>query len=96
MSDEDYLCFFEERLEKLSDADVERLWNVLELASGMEVLDLGCGHGRIANRLARRDCRVVGMDISHVFLERAREVSNVWCVPSTTFVMTCKPYDRRN
>lgn len=39
----------------------------------MEVLDLGCGHGRIANRLAERGCRVTGLDVSPTFLNRARE-----------------------
>src|SRR3546814_2840868 len=39
----------------------------------MEVLDLGCGHGRIANRLAERGCRVTGLDLSPTFLKRAGE-----------------------
>jgi SAM-dependent methyltransferase len=73
--DDDYLYFFEERLEKTSDADTDRVWNVLELEPGMEVLDLGCGHGRIANRLAARGCRVTGLDLSDTFLRRARAVA---------------------
>ncbi|MEV0155863.1 class I SAM-dependent methyltransferase [Micromonospora sp. NPDC050686] len=73
--DDDYLYFFEERLEGVSDADTDRIWKVLDLAPGMEVLDLGCGHGRIANRLAERGCRVTGLDLSGTFLERAREVA---------------------
>jgi len=39
---------------------------------GMRVLDLACGHGRIARELARRGARVVGIDISDVLLELAR------------------------
>jgi SAM-dependent methyltransferase len=38
----------------------------------MEVLDLACGHGRIANRLAERGARVTGLDRSALFLDRAR------------------------
>jgi cyclopropane fatty-acyl-phospholipid synthase-like methyltransferase len=53
--DEDYRCFYAEALgDERSDAETELLWRLLELEPGMEVLDLACGHGRIANRLAVR------------------------------------------
>lgn len=39
----------------------------------MAVLDLACGHGRIANRLAARGCQVSGLDASTLFLPRARQ-----------------------
>jgi 2-polyprenyl-3-methyl-5-hydroxy-6-metoxy-1,4-benzoquinol methylase len=38
----------------------------------MEVLDLACGHGRIANRLTQRGARVTGLDATPLFLEQAR------------------------
>ncbi|MFD2416916.1 methyltransferase domain-containing protein [Amycolatopsis pigmentata] len=38
----------------------------------MRVLDLACGHGDLANRLAARGCRVTGLDSSEIFLDRAR------------------------
>ncbi len=38
----------------------------------MEVLDLACGHGRIANRLAERGARVTGLDRTLLFLDVAR------------------------
>jgi 2-polyprenyl-3-methyl-5-hydroxy-6-metoxy-1,4-benzoquinol methylase len=38
----------------------------------MEVLDLACGHGRIANRLAVRGCRMTGLDATPLFLDHAR------------------------
>ena len=38
----------------------------------MEVLDLACGHGRIANRLAQRGAQVTGLDATPLFLEQAR------------------------
>jgi SAM-dependent methyltransferase len=38
----------------------------------VEVLDLACGHGRIANRLAERGTRVTGLDSTPLFLDHAR------------------------
>ncbi len=70
--DEDYLYFFAEGLEEHSDADAELVWRLLELEPGMEVLDLACGHGRIANRLAERGARVRGLDRTPLFLDVAR------------------------
>jgi SAM-dependent methyltransferase len=42
----------------------------------MEVLDLACGHGRIANRLAARGARVTGLDATPLFLDLARRDAN--------------------
>ena len=71
--DEDYLYFYATFLtEERSDADAELLWRLLELEPGMAVLDLACGHGRIANRLAARGCRVTGLDATPLFLDIAR------------------------
>jgi SAM-dependent methyltransferase len=68
--DEDYLYFYAEALgDERSDAETELLWRLLELEPGMEVLDLACGHGRIANRLAARGCRVTGLDATPLFLD---------------------------
>ena len=50
----------------------EVVWRLLGLRPGMSVLDLACGHGDLANRLAARGCRVTGLDSSAVFLDRAR------------------------
>lgn len=71
---EDYLYFYEPWLDdELSDAQADRIWEILELAEGAEVLDVPCGHGRIANRLAAKGARVTGVDADALFLERARE-----------------------
>lgn len=73
MYDDDYLRFFaapgvgDER----SDTDAALIWRLLGLQQGMRVLDLACGHGRLANRLAARGCQVTGLDSSAVFLDRA-------------------------
>lgn len=71
--DDDYLYFFADALDERSDAETDLIWRLLGLRPGMEVLDLACGHGRIANRLAARGCRVTGLDATEVFLRRAEE-----------------------
>jgi ubiquinone/menaquinone biosynthesis C-methylase UbiE len=43
------------------------------LSPGDRVLDLGCGTGALARRLARRGCRVTGVDASAAMLARARQ-----------------------
>jgi SAM-dependent methyltransferase len=53
-------------------AAADLVWRLLDLRPGLEVLDLCCGHGALANALAARGCRVTGLDSSPVFLERAR------------------------
>lgn len=87
MYDEDYLYFFAapRGLSEFAvhgpvvpgadfpgEAAAELAWRLLDLRPGMSVLDLACGHGELANRLAARGCRVTGLDSSAVFLDRAR------------------------
>jgi SAM-dependent methyltransferase len=87
MYDEDYLYFFAAPgdqgglaghgavvpgADDPGGAAVELAWRLLDLRPGMSVLDLACGHGDLANRLAARGCRVTGLDSSAVFLDRAR------------------------
>ena len=45
----------------------------LELAAGLDVLELGCGTGRVAVPLAEAGLRVTGVDLSPAMLTRARE-----------------------
>lgn len=54
------------------EAVAELTWRLLDLQPDISVLDLACGHGELANRLAARGCRVTGLDSSTVFLDRAR------------------------
>lgn len=71
--DQDYLYFYAPVLTaEHSDAQTEQIWRLLQLRPGMRVLDLACGHGRIANRLAARGCQVTGLDVTPLFLEVAR------------------------
>ncbi|HVO55357.1 MAG TPA: class I SAM-dependent methyltransferase [Solirubrobacterales bacterium] len=51
------------------------LWDELAAAAGGEVLDLGCGTGRVALHLARRGRRVVGLDLDDRFLAELTERS---------------------
>ena len=72
MFGEDYLYFYAEPLDARAAAEAELIWQLLEMEPGMEVLDLACGHGRIANPLAVRGCQVTGLDATPLFLDRAR------------------------
>ena len=83
MYDEDYLHFFATGgvapthgalvgTAYAATSAVDLVWRLLELAPGMSVLDLACGHGTLANALAARGCEVTGLDSSAVFLDRAR------------------------
>ncbi|MGP4017212.1 SAM-dependent methyltransferase [Saccharopolyspora sp. 5N708] len=69
---DDYLHFYGELIDARSDGETELIWNLLGLEPGTELLDLACGHGRLANRLAARGCQVTGLDYTEVFLEHAR------------------------
>jgi SAM-dependent methyltransferase len=72
--DDDYLYFYADVLgAERSEADAELVARLLSLGPGARVLDVPCGEGRIAGRLARRGCEVVGVDSSRRFLELARE-----------------------
>jgi SAM-dependent methyltransferase len=53
--------------------EVDHLVDVLGLEADQRVLDVGCGPGRHAHELARRGIRVHGIDISHRFIELARD-----------------------
>ena len=60
--------------EALEDTDhqVERIMAATGLEPGMRVLDVPCGTGRIAKRLAASGFDVIGVDITERFVEEAR------------------------
>jgi len=69
---EDYLYFYGDMLtEDRTKKEVEFLVKELELETPMKILDLACGHGRHANRLAELGHNVTGVDITQGFLEIA-------------------------
>jgi ubiquinone/menaquinone biosynthesis C-methylase UbiE len=70
--DDDYLYFYGPALEQSSETDAALVWRLVGAQAGSEILDLACGHGRIANRLAANGANVTGLDATPAFLERAR------------------------
>lgn len=53
--------------------EVNFLWNKLNLAPNMKVLDVACGYGRHSLALAQLGCDVTGIDQSSYLLKVARE-----------------------
>lgn len=71
--DQDYLDFYAPLLDdEATDIEVGAIWSSLGLVAGTTILDLACGHGRIANRLAQRGALVTGLDATAMFLDIAR------------------------
>jgi SAM-dependent methyltransferase len=70
---DEYLYFMAPTLQaENTPAQCQFIEQALALAPGARVLDLGCGHGRHANELARRGHRVLGVDAVEGFLAHAR------------------------
>jgi 2-polyprenyl-3-methyl-5-hydroxy-6-metoxy-1,4-benzoquinol methylase len=71
---DDYLFTYRDDLtDERSDMEVVSLVKLLELNSRMKILDLACGFGRHANRLAALGHSVTGVDYIPGFLELARQ-----------------------
>ncbi|MET2832859.1 class I SAM-dependent methyltransferase [Mesorhizobium shangrilense] len=69
---EDYFYFGDVvNLPEMSDRQTELIWELLSLGQGSSVLELGCGYGRITNRLAKKGAQVAGLDISPILLKEA-------------------------
>ena len=64
------------------DSSVEWLMPTLGLEPGSRLLDLGCGPGLYANRIAARGVEVLGIDISRRSLDFARGVARDCSLPS--------------
>lgn len=72
--DRDYLAFYAAELnDETNDDEAETIAELLQLTPGLRILDLPCGHGRIARRLAKMGARVTGIDRSELFVEHARQ-----------------------
>jgi SAM-dependent methyltransferase len=70
---EDYLYFYRESLtDERSTAETAALARLLALDTPQRILDLACGFGRHANRLAALGHAVTGVDYMPGFLELAR------------------------
>ncbi|MFL6796033.1 MAG: class I SAM-dependent methyltransferase [Xanthobacteraceae bacterium] len=64
-----------------SDQVIEPLLDAAGAKSGQRVLDLCCGQGNVAEALARRGCKVIGVDFSPTMLQLARQR-----LPHSTFI----------
>jgi SAM-dependent methyltransferase len=70
---EDYVYFYGTSMtDEFNDREADLVAHLLDLSPGMEVLDVPCAFGRIANSLARRGVQVTGLDANYDYLERAR------------------------
>jgi SAM-dependent methyltransferase len=67
---------------KGTEQEVAFLVDELGLEAGERVLDVGCGPGRHALALARRDIDVVGVDLSEDFVELARSSAATDALPA--------------
>lgn len=71
---DDYYYFYELSLPpERTKREAATIWKLLGLEPGMALLDLGCGHGRMATALAEQGASVTGLDASPYFLEIARK-----------------------
>lgn len=70
--DDDYAYFHSALFSNdISDAHAAALWKLLGIDYGMSVLDVGCGEGRLSNRLAEARCLVTGIDLSPTLVDLA-------------------------
>ncbi|MBN1212804.1 MAG: class I SAM-dependent methyltransferase [candidate division Zixibacteria bacterium] len=70
---DDYFYFYEDIItDEVTERQVLFLIRELELDQPRKILDLACGHGRHANRLAGLGHEVTGVDLTAGFLEAAR------------------------
>ncbi len=71
---EDYLFVYRDDLTgERSDAEIARWVKLLDMHPPMQVLDLACGFGRHANRLAQLGLSVTGIDLMPGFIAIARQ-----------------------
>ncbi len=65
-----------EAMEQHADRGAENVYRLLKkhgIEPGARILEVGCGNGRIILRLALKGYQVVGIDISPLFIEKAKE-----------------------
>lgn len=81
--DAHYPVFWESELsgERLS-GDVGLIRELGGFGTSDDLLDLGCGYGRLTNELARVGFRVTGLDISAPLLRRARKKASAEGLPT--------------
>ena len=63
----------DETLEQAQNAKLDRVVSLLDLVGGERVLELGCGWGSLADRLAQKRCNLTGITLSTEQLAYARQ-----------------------
>jgi SAM-dependent methyltransferase len=75
--DADYAYFYEHvQTPERAAREVDLLIDLLNLGPQARVLDAACGYGRIGVRLAAHGFDIVGVDMSEVLVDRARELAD--------------------
>ena len=76
--DKDYIRFQNIYLpsELATKFEVDFIQKVLNLSKDDLILDLGCGFGRIATPLAKKNFNIIGVDMSDILLSYARRHTN--------------------
>ncbi|MCB0700558.1 MAG: methyltransferase domain-containing protein, partial [Chitinophagaceae bacterium] len=68
-----YNLLYEERDELEAAAFIDALLKHLQPEQGSRMLDIACGEGRFAKKLAERDYNVTGIDLSHASIQNAKQ-----------------------
>lgn len=68
--------FYEAGFSDPTDPIVMALLDHLGPLTGLRVLDIACGHGRVTRELARRGAMVTGVDLSRALLDKAEAVED--------------------
>lgn len=66
------IMFHQERLGETAE-EIDQIIELADLEKNAKILDLCCGIGRHSLELARRGYKVVGVDLTHEYLEKARK-----------------------
>jgi len=65
--------FYVSGFDSTGDPATQALLDLLGPVTGLRILDVACGHGRITRELARRGAQVTGIDISGNLVGKARK-----------------------
>ena len=63
--------------QKKTRTQISFILRTLRLPKGSKILDVGCGTGRHAIALSQRGYRVIGVDLSPIYLAEARQITRV-------------------
>lgn len=74
---QDYLDIYGAHLAARTEFELESILKALRLPARASILDLACGHGRHALPLALQGFQVTGLDLSPLFLRRARQQAKI-------------------